>query len=88
MALISEGINQESKEKMKELIIQKKEMAAQIRKNIANYAKEIQNEIDSLTPFWLNSYIDKMQQEHIELVKLETEIDLLTIYSATKEQEN
>ena len=87
MALISEGINQESKAQMKELIARKKEEVTHIRKKIQKYAQDIQQEIDTLTPFWFNSYIDKMQREHVELVRLETQIELLEIYAAPNEEE-
>ena len=83
---ISAGINQESKAQMKELAERKKGEAAHIRKNIASYAEAIHQEINTLTPFWLNSYIDKMQREHVELVRLEAQIELLETYASTKEE--
>lgn len=83
---ISAGINTESKTKMKELIERKQTEATYIRKKIAEYATAIQQEIDTLTPFWLNSYLDKMQREHVELVRLETQIELLEVYAAPNEE--
>jgi len=81
MTKISEGINKESKEIMVEVLNRKKEQMQYIKNSIKETSEKMLNELNSLSTFWINSYIAKLIDYNRELSQLEAEINLLTLYS-------
>jgi len=86
MSTISEGIPNKTKERMTSINNLKKEEVEEVLKSIKKEAQKIVND-DNLNSHWAFSQAMKILDYVMQLKGLESNIELLTIYSKPNEEE-